>query len=226
VDRRGLIVPAYATIESDERIPFWQELGKRVHEHGCRYILQLAHGGRQRDFKGIEFASGLSSTGKSDPLHGFPSQRASTGELRGIMDAFGAGAHRAREAGLDGVEIHAANGYLFTQFLSSAINDRDDDYGGPLENRARLLLDTLRAIRERIGDDFHVQVKISAREEANAFLPWLRRGNTLADAVRVCRWLEEAGADAVHVSAGSTFPHPLNPAGDLPLREVETSTTG
>jgi 2,4-dienoyl-CoA reductase (NADPH2) len=226
VDRRGLIVPAYATIESDERIPFWQELGKRVHEHGCRYILQLAHGGRQRDFKGIEFASGLSSTGKSDPLHGFPSQRASAGELRGIMDAFGAGAHRAREAGLDGVEIHAANGYLFTQFLSSAINDRDDDYGGPLENRARLLLDTLRAIRERIGDDFHVQVKISAREEANAFLPWLRRGNTLADAVRVCRWLEEAGADAVHVSAGSTFPHPLNPAGDLPLREVETSTTG
>ena len=226
VDRRGLIVPGYASIESDARIPFWRELGKRVHEHGCKYLLQLAHGGRQRDFKGIEFEQGLSSTGKPDPLHGFPARRATTRELGDVVDAFAAAAHRAREAGLDGVELHGANGYLFTQFLSSAINDRKDEYGGSLENRARLLLETVRAVRARVGDDFHLQVKISVREDANAFLFWLRRGNTLDESVQVCRWLEEAGADAVHVSAGSTFPHPLNPAGALPLREVRENYDG
>jgi 2,4-dienoyl-CoA reductase (NADPH2) len=226
VDRRGQIVPGYASIETEARIPFWRELGKRVHEHGCKYILQLAHAGRQRDIKGIEFATGISSTGKPDPLHGFPAQRATAAELDQIVDAFGAAAHRAREAGLDGVELHGANGYLFTQFLSSAINDRKDEYGGALENRARLLLEAVRAVRARVGDDFHVQVKISVREEANAFLPWLGRGNRVEESVQVCRWLEEAGADAVHVSAGSTFPHPLNPAGDLPLREVRETYDG
>jgi 2,4-dienoyl-CoA reductase-like NADH-dependent reductase (Old Yellow Enzyme family) len=226
VDRRGMIVPGYAAIESNARIPFWRELAKRVHEHGCKYILQLAHAGRQRDIKGIEFSAGISSTGKPDPLHGFPAERATAAELGQIVDAFAAAAHRAREAGLDGIEIHGANGYLFTQFLSSAINDRKDEYGRALENRARLLLDAVRAVRARVGADFHVQVKISVREEANAFLPWLGRGNRVEESVQVCRWLEEAGADAVHVSAGSTFPHPLNPAGDLPLREVRESYDG
>jgi 2,4-dienoyl-CoA reductase (NADPH2) len=226
VDRRGMIVPGYASIENDARIPFWRELGSRAHERGCKYILQLAHGGRQRDFDGIEFPSGLSSTGKSDPLHGFKAERATFRQLEQVVDDFGQAAHRAREAGLDGVEIHGANGYLFTQFLSSAINDRSDEYGGSLENRARLLVDTVRAIRDRIGDDFHLQVKISVREDANAFLFWLKRGNTLDESVQVCRWLEDAGADAIHVSAGSTFPHPLNPAGALPLREVRENYDG
>jgi 2,4-dienoyl-CoA reductase-like NADH-dependent reductase (Old Yellow Enzyme family) len=226
VDRRGMIVPGYASIENDARIPFWRELGRLAHDHGCKYVLQLAHGGRQRDLDGIEFPSGLSSTGKADPLHGFRAERATSQELQQVVDAFGRAAHRAREAGLDGVEIHGANGYLFTQFLSSAINDRSDEYGGSLENRARLLVETVRAVRGQVGDDYHLQVKISVREDANAFLFWLKRGNTLEESVQVCRWLEEAGADAIHVSAGSTFPHPLNPAGALPLREVRENYDG
>jgi 2,4-dienoyl-CoA reductase-like NADH-dependent reductase (Old Yellow Enzyme family) len=226
VDRRGFIVPGYASIDGDDKIPFWRELGKQVHEHGSKYILQLAHGGRQRDIGGIEFASGLSSTGKSDPLHGFPAQRATAQDLERIVRAFGEAAYRAREAGLDGVEIHGANGYLFTQFLSSAINDRDDEYGGPLENRMRLLIQAVRAVRESVGRDFHLQVKISVREQANAFLFWLRRGNKVDESVEVCRRIEEAGADAIHVSAGSTFPHPLNPAGDLPLKDVRDNYDG
>ena len=220
VDRRGFIVPNFAAIDRDETIPFWRELGKRVHEHDCRYILQLAHAGRQRDIPMIGYPKGLSSTGKRDPLHGFEAEAATPAQLRAIAGAFAAGARRAREAGLDGVEVHGANGYIFTQFLSSAMNDRKDDYGGPLENRARLLLEVVRAIRDEVGSDFHLQVKISATEHANAFLPWLRRGNTIDDSVQVCRWLEEAGVDAIHVSAGSTFPHPVNPAGDLPQKEM------
>jgi 2,4-dienoyl-CoA reductase-like NADH-dependent reductase (Old Yellow Enzyme family) len=220
VERRGFIVPNYASIDSDDRIPFWRELGRRVHEHDCRYVLQLAHGGRQRDIPGIEYPKGLSSTDKPDPLHGFECERATPAQLREIATAFAHGARRAREAGLDGVEIHGANGYIFTQFLSSAINDRDDEYGGPLESRARFLLETVRAIRAEVGDDFHLQVKLSATEYANAFLPWLGKGNTIDDSVQVARWLEEAGADAIHVSAGSTFPHPVNPGGAMPLREA------
>jgi 2,4-dienoyl-CoA reductase-like NADH-dependent reductase (Old Yellow Enzyme family) len=220
VDRRAMIVPGYASIDRDDRVPFWRELGERVHEHGCAYILQLAHGGRQRDIPGIEFRKGLSSTDKRDPLNGFEAERASAADLKAVEQAFAAGARRAREAGLDGVELHGANGYLFTQFLSSAINDRKDEYGGSLENRARLLLDTVRAVRREVGQDFHVQVKISAREDGSAFLPWLKRGNSLEDAVQVARWLEAAGADAIHVSAGTSFPHPRNPAGGLPLEDV------
>ena len=226
VDRRGLIVPGYAAIERDDRIPFWRKVGERVHDHGAKFVLQLAHAGRQRDIPGIEFRKGLSSTGKSDPLHGFEAERATAEQLREISDSFVAGARRAREAGLDGVEIHGANGYLFTQFLSSAINDRGDEYGGPLENRARLLVEVVRAVRAGVGDDFHLQVKISATEQADAFLFWLGRGNTIEDSVQVCRWLEEAGADAIHVSAGSTFPHPLNPAGGMPLHEVRDNYDG
>jgi 2,4-dienoyl-CoA reductase-like NADH-dependent reductase (Old Yellow Enzyme family) len=220
VDRRGMIVPGYASIDRDDRIPFWRELGRRVHEHECKYILQLAHGGRQRDIPGIEFAKGLSSTSKPDPLHGFECEQATPAQLREVAVAFGEGARRAREAGLDGVEIHGANGYLFTQFLSSAINDREDEYGGRLEHRARLLLEVVRAIRERAGDDFHLQVKISATERLSAFLFWLGRGNTIEDSVQVCRWLEAEGVDAIHVSSGASFPHPDNPAGELPLRDV------
>ena len=200
-------------------MPFWRELGKRVHEYDCKYIVQLAHGGRQRDLPGIEFGTGLSSTDKADPLHGFRCERATVGQLNEIASGFADAAARVRDAELDGVEIHGANGYIFTQFLSSAINDRRDEYGGPLENRARFLLEVVRAIRDRVGEDFHLQVKISATERNDAFIPWAGRGNTIDDSVRVCRWLEEAGVDAIHVSSGSSFPHPDNPAGSFPAKD-------
>jgi 2,4-dienoyl-CoA reductase (NADPH2) len=144
-------------------------------------------------------------------------------QIQETVEAFAQGARRAREAGLDGVELHSSNGYLFTQFLSSAINDRDDEYGGSLENRARFLLDVIRAIRREVGADFHLQFKISAVEHGNALQFWEPAGNTLAESVQVCRWAEEAGADAVHVSSGSFFPHPRNPAGDFPI-EVAIET--
>lgn len=220
VDLRGRIVPGYASIDQDERIPFWRELGRQVHEHDCKYIIQLAHAGRQRDVPGFEIEKALSSTGKTDPLHGFPAEQMTTEQIAEVTRSFVAAARRAREAGLDGIEIHGANGYLFTQFLSSAINDRDDDYGGSLENRARFLLEVVRAIRAEIGDGFHLQIKISATEHNDAALPWAAKGNTIEDSVQVCQWLEQAGADAIHVSTGSTFPHPLNPAGAFEPKEA------
>jgi 2,4-dienoyl-CoA reductase (NADPH2) len=220
VHRRGRIIPNYATIDRDDRIPFWRALGAAVHEHDCKFIVQLSHGGRQRDIPDIQFPKGLSSTDRRDPLHGFECDRMTPADIKEAVTAFAEGARRAREAGLDGVELHGANGYLITQFLSSAINDRRDEYGGSLENRARFVLEIVKAIRARVGSDFHLQMKISATEYNNA-LRLLRRegpGNVVADSVQVCKWLVEAGVDAIHVSTGSSFPHPRNPAGtDLPV---------
>ncbi len=220
VQIRGRILPNYATIDRDDRIPFWRELGKRVHEHDCKFLLQLSHGGRQRDVGGIEYERSLSSTDKPDPLHGLEADRMTVADIQETVAAFAQGARRAREAGLDGVELHAANGYLFTQFLSSAINDRDDDYGGPLKNRARFLLEVVAAIRREVGRDFHLQAKLSTTEYSNALAPWEGAGNTITDSLQVCRWLEEAGVDAIHVSSGASFPHPRNPPGDFPVEEA------
>lgn len=217
---QGRIVPNYATIDRDERVPFWRALGRAVHEHDCRFILQLSHAGRQRDVPGIEFEQALSSTDRDEPLHGFPCVAMTKPQIADTVAAFAAGARRARDAGLDGVELHAANGYLFTQFLSSAINDRTDEYGGALEHRARFLLEVVNAIRAEVGRDFHLQVKISAVEHNDAMLDDEGAGNTLADSVQVCKWLDAAGVDAIHVSSGSFFPHPRNPPGGFPVDEL------
>ncbi len=214
---RGRILPNYAMIDSDDKIPFWREVGERVREHGCKFILQLSHGGRQRDIAGIEVPEGWSSTAKPDPLHGFRAKAMSKIEIEEVVRQFGQAAVRAREAGVDGVELHGANGYLITQFLSSGINDRSDEYGGSLENRARFVIEIVRSIRARCGVDFHLQMKISATENNNAMSIGEPRGNTIQDSVRVCQWLEAEGVDAIHVSGGSSFPHPRNPAGDLPI---------
>jgi 2,4-dienoyl-CoA reductase (NADPH2) len=217
---RGRIIPNYATIDRDERIPFWRELGRQVHQHDCKFILQLSHAGRQRDVLGFEFEKGLSSTDKPEPLNGVECERMTLADIKETIAAFAAGARRAREAGLDGVELHGANGYLITQFLSSGINDRKDEYGGVLRNRARFVIEIVEAIRKEVGRDFHLQMKISATEYNNAIAPFEPEGNTIKDSVDVAKWLEEAGVDAIHVSSGSTFPHPKNPPGDFPVAEA------
>ena len=124
-------------------------------------------------------------------------------QIKETVQAFAEGARRAREAGLDGVELHGANGYLITQFLSSGINDRTDEYGGVLANRARFVREIVQAIRARVGRDFHLQMKISATEYNNALLPEEKPGNTIEDSTQVCQWLKDDGVDAIVVSSGS-----------------------
>jgi 2,4-dienoyl-CoA reductase-like NADH-dependent reductase (Old Yellow Enzyme family) len=219
IDVRGRILPNYAMIDRDSRIAFWRELVKQVHEYDCRFILQLSHGGRQHDIRGIENQGtvALSSTSKVDAFHGMRSRAMTRDEIGRVIGRFADGAARACEAGVDGLELHSSNGYLFSQFLSSAINDRTDEYGGPLENRARFLLDVIRGIRERVGHDVFLGVKLSSRDLHNAATYPVEHetGNTLDETVQVAKWVEEAGADAIHVSVGSSFPHPYNPAGPI-----------
>jgi 2,4-dienoyl-CoA reductase-like NADH-dependent reductase (Old Yellow Enzyme family) len=226
VSVRGRLLPGYALCDSDDKIPFWRELGRRVHEHDCRYILQLAHAGRERLVGGIEYPTGLSSTARPEPLNGFRSSAMTTAEIREVIEQFAQAARRAREAGLDGVELAGANGVLFTQFLSSGINDRQDEWGGSLENRARFALEVVRAVRREVGSDFCLGFKISLREHLSEIFPWLPDGNTLRESLAVCRWLQAEGVDYLHVSAGGEFPHPRNPAGEFPAKEMLKSYDG
>ena len=218
---QGRILPNYATIHTDDFIPFWRRLGEAVHRYDCKYIMQLSHSGRQQDMPGVtnENRTVLSSTSRRESLHGFPCRAMTREEIKETVLAFAAGARRARAAGLDGVELHGANGYLITQFLSSGINDRKDEYGGSLENRARFVLEIVHAIRKEVGRDFHLQMKISAIDYNNV-IPWEGRGNTLDESILVCKWLEAAGVDALHVSMGSLFPHPLNPPGGFAFETI------
>jgi len=222
VHLRGRIMPNYAMIDNDNKIPFWRKVGEKVHEHGCKFIMQLSHSGRQRDVPGVEnfMKKALSSTNQKDTFHGLLCEAMTPAQIKELVQYFADGARRARQAGLDGVELHASHGYLFTQFLSSAINDRRDEYGGSLENRARFLLDVMQAIRKEVGNDYHLQVKINALDYNDALYPWEKKGNTLEESIQICKWVEEAGADALHVSLGSIFPHPLIPPGGFPVDEA------
>jgi 2,4-dienoyl-CoA reductase-like NADH-dependent reductase (Old Yellow Enzyme family) len=219
VSVRGRIYPRYAMIHEDRTIGFWRAVGDRVHQHDCKYIIQLSHAGRQQDDRGVEnrFRVGLSSTDRMDSFHGLLCKSMTKSEITQVVEQFGEAARRAQNAGLDGIETHSSHGYLINQFLSSAINDRTDEYGGSLENRARFLREIVASIRAHTTNNFHLQCKISAVDFNNAIYPWEGKGNTLKESVQVCKWLEADGVDAIHVSTGSIFPHPRGPAGDFPI---------
>jgi len=117
-------------------------------------------------------------------------------EIRFVVGEFVEGARRAREAGFDFVELHGAHGYLICEFLSPASNHREDEYGGSLENRLRFLLEIVAGIKERVGGDFPIQVRLSGQE-------YVPDGLTLAETREIARCLERAGVSAISVSAGN-----------------------
>jgi 2,4-dienoyl-CoA reductase (NADPH2) len=224
VDAR--ILPNYATIDRPERVGFWRKVVERLRPYDCPFIMQLSHSGRQQDLAGVE-NDDRPPPAASDVIDGFHGMRGrpmTVDEIHATVRAFAEGAHRAVDAGVQGIELHSANGYLFTQFLSSAINNRDDEYGGPLENRARFLLEVIDAIRDRVGPTFPLIVKVCGADHHNAVTPWRfweGPGDGIEEAIQVSKWSEEHGASALHVSSGNLFPHPRNPAGPLPMPEAE-----
>jgi 2,4-dienoyl-CoA reductase-like NADH-dependent reductase (Old Yellow Enzyme family)/thioredoxin reductase len=213
-------VDAKQIAASDDRyLPSLKGLADAVHAHGARIVLQLNHNGLQA---GGDRAAGRPLATPSLPVAKrgdlvdslLPEELAAmaagnpvAGEIRyQVLDAagiarivrmFAAAAERAKRAGIDAVEIHGGHGYLLSSFLSPAANFRTDAYGGPAENRARFLIETLRAVREAVGPDFPVWCKIDSTEFE------LEGGVTIADAKTTARLAEQAGADAISVSAYS-----------------------
>ena len=183
-------------IDDDDKIPFWREVGKRVHDHDCRFMMQLSHSGRQQDMGGVE---NLFKEPRAQPTRRISSRNTGPGHDRyghpRGRRAVRAGRPPRLVAGLDGVELHGANGYLITQFLSSGINDRTDDYGGPVENRARFVLEIVRAIRREVGPEFHLQMKINGVDHNNRLYPWKKKGNTLEDTFTICKMLLDDGKE-------------------------------
>ena len=171
-------------ISSDKHMPGLTRLAKAIHSTGSISMVQLHHGGSR-----AELAPQKISSSEGDNV-----RSATEDDIQRITQDFVNAASRAEQAGFDGVEIHGANGYIFTQFLAANINKRTDEYGGIIENRARFLLETLRAVRKEVSKSFMVNVRISPVDNIN------QTGLYLSDSVQVAKWLAENGADVVHLS--------------------------
>ncbi len=135
-----------------------------VHANGARIVGQLCHLGRETIGMESEFAPRGPSAIRG-PRDAYPPHEMDESEIRGFVDSFAASAVNLRDGGYDGVELHAAHGYLFAQFLSAASNRRRDGWGGDLENRTRLVTETVARVRETCGDGFIIGVRLSADEE-------------------------------------------------------------
>jgi len=202
----------------DEILPKLGELTAAVHAEGAAVSLQLGHCGY---FSRNTMLPGHRSLGPSFRLNeyglmaGVPFARAMTAaDIANVIEEFGTAAAKARQAGFDAVELHLGHGYLLNQFLCPATNRRRDEWGGGLDNRARLPLAVVKRVRERVGDDFPILAKLNLRDG-------FRGGFELEDSVGVAQRLETAGIDAIVLSGGFTSRTPFYLfRGARPLKEM------
>ncbi|MDF3863741.1 NADH:flavin oxidoreductase/NADH oxidase family protein [Pseudomonas denitrificans (nom. rej.)] len=199
VDRRALTGPAGVVLEDDRLLPRFRRWAEVCRSHGAQAWMQINHPGRQLMADLGQPALGPSAIAVDIPgLKGvFAQPRALSGaEIDGLILRYLNAALLAERAGFTGVQVHAAHGYLFSQFLSPLSNRREDDWGGSLENRARILLRTVEAIRARVAPEFCVAVKLNSAD-------FQRGGFEARDAEAVVRLLNESGVDLVELSGGS-----------------------
>lgn len=174
-------------IFSDTHLPGLTRLASALRAHGATSMVQLFHGGVRADAR----VSGVQPYSASE----HEGARAATDEdLMRVIKQFAEAAHRAEVAGFDGVELHGAHGYLFTQFLSTTQNQRTDKWGGSLENRARLIREAAQAVRAATNPSFTVGVRLSPEDFGQA------KGLDLDESIQVAKWLAEDGMDFIHLS--------------------------
>lgn len=216
----GTAEPFQVGVSSDEFIPGLSRLAERVHRHGAKIAMQLQHAGKtsvrdmaegrqlwvpsvppalQSDMMAAltpeELANFVSSMKRR--AEGSPLRVMDQADITQMIEWFASAAERAQRAGFDGVELHAAHGYIIAGFLSAYYNHREDQYGGTLENRARLLLEIIAAVRARVGNEFALWLRLDAEELHTP------GGISLEDAQAVARLAEAAGVAAVSVSASA-----------------------
>ncbi len=214
VRQEGQATPWQLGIYKDELIPGLSEMAGAVHKNGGRIVLQLAHAGAfaaepliDRLPLAVSNYEGLAESSRKE---------ISRQDITELVGAFAEGARRAKEAGFDGVELHAAHGYLLSQFFSPLYNRRRDEYGGSVENRARICLEIFSAIRETVGRDYPVLIKMNGQD-------YSRDGLVREESVQIAQLLAEAGIDAVEVSGGllkSIKTSPSRPRIDQVEKEV------
>lgn len=202
----GTIVTGYARVLPDEQAnphmlgayddavaASLATLADCAHEHGARIVLQLAHGGSAAKPSEVNQRI-IGPSPIENPKSGIVPEEATIADIDRIVRAFADAAARAKEAGFDGVEIHAGHGYLLSQFLSPALNVRTDQYGGTVENRARIVCEIIAAMRAVCGD-FPLFVKMNS---SDGYAGGLSEDGALASA----RLIAAAGADAIEVTGG------------------------
>lgn len=209
----GAVQPNQTAISDDRFLPGLTALVKRVHAHGAKIAAQLHHGGLVAGYSADAFDEELWAPCYPPPFKGdfldyflpeemtgfsgkMPSLRLLSHEdIDRVVEQFAAAAGRAKQAGFDAIELHGGHGYLISSFLSPKTNTRTDEYGGPLENRARLLLRVIAAIRMTVGSEFPLWVKLDSIEVGKD------GGITFDLAIETARLVEAAGVDAITVSA-------------------------
>lgn len=200
VDRYHLERPGNVVIESEPddsmrtALAAWAGAATR---NGNHFWAQISHAGRQtmKNVNPHPKAPSAIKVGLPGGQFGEPVEL-TVPEIQDIVRRFGVAAAACKAAGFTGVQVHAAHGYLMSEFLSPRTNRRTDQYGGELTNRARALLDTVRTVRETVGADFPVSVKLNSAD-------FQKGGFAFEDSLQVAQWLQEAGVDLLEISGGT-----------------------
>jgi 2,4-dienoyl-CoA reductase-like NADH-dependent reductase (Old Yellow Enzyme family) len=226
----GRITPWDLGLWSDEQTPEFRRLAQAITSAGAVPAIQLAHAGRKasvdRPWRGgaplAEGAKGWSTVGPSAiAFPGYPTPTALDREgIADLVESFAAATHRALEAGFEVVEIHAAHGYLLHSFLSPLSNQRGDEYGGTLENRARLVLDVVDTVRAIWPANLPVFLRISTTDWITEDPSDGRRGWTVEDSIQLARWACGRGVDLIDGSSAG-----IEPAAIPHTRDYQTALT-
>jgi 2,4-dienoyl-CoA reductase-like NADH-dependent reductase (Old Yellow Enzyme family) len=199
VDRRALTGPGTIALEAGTPLAPFVAWAREARAHGAQVWMQISHPGRQvmANMGGLAWAPSAVALdlGKHSKMFAQPLAMAQA-DIAEVIERFAATAHAAEQAGFTGVQIHAAHGYLISQFLSPLTNRRDDAWGGSLANRARLLLEVVRAVRARVAPGFCVAVKLNSAD-------FQRGGFSEDDARQVLQMLNGEKVDLVELSGGS-----------------------
>lgn len=193
-------IPRQMGIHDDSFIEEYKKLTEMSHKYGAKMILQIACLGSQTSAG----ANGKIMWGPSaveDLGYKTAPKEMTQQDILFVQEAFANAALRAKQAGFDGVQLHAAHGYLLSKFLTPYYNRRNDAYGGNIENRARMVLETYQAIREKVGPEYPVLIKINCED-------FMDQGMTFSDCKHVCNKLAELGVNAVEVSGGVSSSRP------------------
>jgi 2,4-dienoyl-CoA reductase-like NADH-dependent reductase (Old Yellow Enzyme family) len=193
VSPEGQAAPGQLGIYTDGHVPLLKEMVGKIHDAGAKIAVQVSHGGRYA----LKFPdvvrlgpSAVESRGK------IQCREMTLGEIHRVTGQFAEAGRRARAAEFDALQIHAAHGYLLSEFLSPLFNKRTDAYGGPGRNRARFLLEVVEAVRRAVGTAFPVLVKLNCQE-------FLEGGTAVEDMLEVAALLEKASVDAIEMSGGN-----------------------
>lgn len=192
VKRNGRTFANMRMFDSDAYVDVYKGINDRLKSFGMPVIVQLAHGGSRSN--GKLTGEDVIGPGRRKNDTGDICKEAGETDILAIIDAFVAAVARARKAGFDGVQLHAAHGYLLSEFISPKLNQRKDKWGGTVENRLRIVTEILRRARQEVGS-YPILVKISAHDE-------FKNGLTEQEAVAVSLLLQESSCDAIEVSCG------------------------